>query len=391
MTRRGKGCSMSHVEERIIVVGGGIGGLATAIALRQRECEVAVFEQAQELREIGAGLSVWPNATRVLKQFGLLPEVLNRGEVLERLQLRTWKGELLSDIKTVANFETPSLCIHRADLLSILKEQIPERCIHLGERLENLERHDGVVIANFSSGRTVAGHALIGADGLNSTVRAGILGPSKPIYRGYWACRGVARLELPKQNSHTAIETWGPGQRFGIEPMGRGRVFWYATANAPEGALGDQPGWKDELREKFKQWPSPIPEVIQATEREAILKHEIVDRQPVRQWGEGRVTLLGDAAHPTTPNLGQGACMAIEDALVLAQCLTRKGEMQARLRKYESLRFKRTEYITRESRRAGRIGQMENVLAVALRSVWLKALPSFLVDMIHRSYYAFEA
>lgn len=382
---------MSHVEEKIIIVGGGIGGLATAIALRQRGCEVAVFEQAQELREIGAGLSVWPNATLVLSQFGLLPEVLNHSEVLERLQLRTWKGELLSDIKTVADFKTPSVCIHRADLLSILAEQIPQRCVHLGERFETFEERGEVVIASFSGGRKVEGRALIGADGLNSTVRARILGPSKPIYRGYWACRGIADFSLPKQYSHTAIETWGSGQRFGIEPMGRGRVFWYATANAPEGQLGDQSGWKDELREKFRLWPSPIPEVIEATKREAILKHEIVDRQPVRPWGEGRVTLLGDAAHPTTPNLGQGACMAIEDALVLAQCLMRKGEIEARLRKYESLRFKRTEYITRESRRAGRIGQMENALAVTLRSIWLKTLPTFLVDMIHRSYYAFEA
>src|SRR4030095_9109530 len=345
-----EGCSMSHVEENVVIVGGGIGGLATAIALRQRGFEVAVFEQAQELREIGAGLSVWPNATRVLSLFGLLPEILNRSEVLERLQLRTWKGKLLSNIKTVADFETPSVCIHRADLLSILAEQIPNENINLGEKLEHFEQHDGLVIASFSSGRRVAGHALIGADALKSTVREHILGPSKAIYRGYWACRGVAHLTLPEQDSRTAIETWGPGERLGSWPMGRGRFFCYATANAPEGSLGDQPAWKAELRAKFNQWPSPIPEVIEVTEREAILKHEIVDRQPVRRWGEGRVTLLGDAAHPTTPNLGQGACMAIEDALVLAQSCTRKGEMQARLRKYESLRFKRTEYITQIGR-----------------------------------------
>ena len=382
---------MSRVEETIIIVGGGIGGLAAAIALRQRGSEVAVFEQAQELREIGAGLSVWPNATRVLSQFGLLQEVLNRGEVLERLQLRTWKGQLLSDIKTVADFETPSVCIHRSDLLSILADQIPKRCIHLGERLEDFEERGGVVVASFVRGRRVEGHALIGADGLNSTVRSRILGPSKPIYRGYWACRGIAHFPLPSHYSHTATETWGSGQRFGMEPMGRGRVFWYATANAPEGQLGDPQGWKDELRKRFKQWHSPIPEVIEATDREAILKHETLDRQSVRRWGEGRVTLLGDAAHPTTPNLGQGACMAIEDALVLAQCVTQKREIQVSLRQYESLRFKRTEYITRESRRAGRIGQMESALAVALRSLWLKTLPTFLVDRIHRSYYAFEA
>jgi 2-polyprenyl-6-methoxyphenol hydroxylase-like FAD-dependent oxidoreductase len=382
---------MGQTGEKIVVVGGGIGGLTTAIALRRQGYEATVLEQAGELREIGAGLSVWPNATGALAKLGLLREVLDRSEVLERLQLRTWKGELLSDIRTVADFETPSVCIHRADLLSILKEQIPDECVLLGERFEVFEEVDGAVTACFSSGRKVCGDALVGADGLNSTVRGRILGPSKPVYRGYWACRAVARFTLPESHAHTATETWGAGRRFGIEPMGRGRVFWYATANAPEGSLGEQEGWKDELREKFAKWHSPIPELIEATEREAILKHEIQDRPAVRKWGEGRVTLLGDAAHPTTPNLGQGACMAIEDALVLAQCLRGPGEMTARLRRYESLRFKRTEFITRESRRAGRIGQMENALAVALRSVWLKTLPSFLVKQRHRSYYAFEA
>lgn len=381
---------MGRIEEKIIIVGGGIGGLCTAIALRQQGCDVAVFEQAQELREIGAGLSIWPNATRALNKLGLLTDVLDRSEVLERLQLRTWKGELLSDIKTVADFDTPSVCIHRADLLSILKEQVPDECVHLGERFENFEERDGVVIASFSNGRKVEGHALVGADGLYSTVRERILGPSKPIYRGYWACRGIAHFALPKDYSHVATETWGYGQRFGFEPMGRGRVFWYATANAPEGSLGAQHEWKDELLEKFKQWQRPIPELIEATKREAILKHEILDRQAVRRWGEGCVTLLGDAAHPTTPNLGQGACMAIEDALVLADCITQNEKTPVRLRKYESLRFKRTEFITRESRRAGRIGQMDNALAVTLRSVWLKALPTFFVDKRHRSYYAFE-
>jgi 2-polyprenyl-6-methoxyphenol hydroxylase-like FAD-dependent oxidoreductase len=381
---------MAHIEEKIIIVGGGIGGLATAVALRQRGFQVAVFEQGEELREIGAGLSLWPNATRVLSTFGLLHEVLDRSEVLKRLHLRTWNGELLSEVRTIGDFGTPSLCVHRADLLSILAQQIPDDCIHLGEKFENFELHKAVVTATFSSSRKAEGRALIGADGLNSTVRARILGFSKPLYRGYWACRGIANFLLPKEYSHTATESWGHGQRFGIEPMGCGRVFWYATANAQEGQLGNQSEWKDELREKFKEWASPVPEVIEATEPEAILKHEIVDRRPVRRWGKGRVTLLGDAAHPTTPNLGQGACLAIEDALILAQCLTRKVEIETRLREYEARRFKRTAFITRESRRTGRIGQIENNLAVALRSISLKMLPSFLVERIHRSYYAFE-
>ena len=382
---------MNQLNERIIIAGGGIGGLAAGVALRQKGFDVLVIEQAEELREIGAGLSVWPNATRVLNHLGLLGEALRRSEVLRRLQMRTWRGEIVSEIKTIAAYETPSICIHRADLLSILKERLPDECVLLGERVEAFGQRDESVIARCSSGREVEGHALIGADGINSMVRAQLLGPSKPVYRGYWSWRGIAQYTLPEEYSQAASETWGHGRRFGVEPMGRGRVFWYATANAPEGTLGEQPGWKGELRKRFEEWHSPIPELIEATAREAVLKHETVDRPPVRRWGEGRVTLLGDAAHPTTPNLGQGACMALEDAAVLAKCLTLDGGMDARLRRYESLRFKRTGLITRDSKRVGQVGQMENPLVVAIRTIGVKLMPAAFMEMRHRLYYSFDA
>lgn len=172
--------------------------------------------------------------------------------------------------------------------------------------------------------------------------------------------------------------------------MGHGRVFWYATANAPEGTLGEQSEWKDELRQKFKEWHSPIPEIIESTPQEDVLKHETVDRMPVRYWGRGRVTLLGDAAHPTTPNLGQGACMAMEDALVLAKCLTSADEMEARLRRYEKLRFKRTALITRDSLRVGQVGQIENTIVAALRNAAFKMIPNIFMEMRHRQYYSFN-
>jgi 2-polyprenyl-6-methoxyphenol hydroxylase-like FAD-dependent oxidoreductase len=382
---------MSDTEAKLVIVGGGIGGLGCALALRQQGLTAEVFEQADELLEIGAGLSVWPNATRVLKQLGVLDEVLRRSEILGRLILRTWRGQVLSEIETVADFEVPSICIHRADLLSILQAQLPAEGIHLGVKLKSFEQQSDTVVATFSTGRKVEGQALVGADGINSTVRAQLLGAAKPTYRGYWAWRGVARLTTPAEYTNTASESWGPGQRFGIEPLGGGRTFWYATANAPADTLGEPSLWKDELRERFTDWHSPIPELIEATEGAAILKHEVLDRPPVRRWGEGRVTLLGDAAHPTTPNLGQGACMALEDAAVLARCLARgSGEIQARLRQYERRRFRRTEFITRESRRAGQIGQLENSLAVIARSLFLKLMPKFLTAKRHRQYYSFQ-
>lgn len=376
---------------KILIAGGGLGGLTAAIALRQSGLDAIVFEQADELREIGAGLTVWSNATRVLKKLGLLDAALERGAVLERLELRTWRGRGLAEIRAVFEFDTPSICIHRADLLAILKGNVPEDCICLGERIEGVEQHDRCVLARFSSGRTAEGCAVIGADGLFSVVRALVLGPSKPVYRGYHAWRGIANFTASMLRPSTAVETWGPGKRFGIEPMGRGRCFWYATANAPEGALGDQVGWKDELREAFRAWPHPIPELIEATEREAILKHGVFDRPPVRQWGHGCVTLLGDAAHPTTPNLGQGACMAIEDAEVLAKCLSQNRDVVTMLRRYESLRFRRTSFITLESRRIGQMGQWESPLGMALRTTLLKLTPAIFMEMRHRRYYSSEA
>ncbi len=338
-------------NKRILIAGAGLGGLAAAVALLQEGFEVALFEKSDELREVGAGLSVWPNATRVLKRLGLLEDALRRSQVLKCLRLQTWRGQLLSEVSVVGECDISAICIHRADLLAILKQQVPPECVHLGEQLVGFEQDEEGVVASFSSGRIAEGDALVGADGTHSTVRVFLLGESKPVYRGYQAWRGVAQCLPTTYPPTTAVESWGHGKRFGIESMGRGRTFWYATVNSPQGVHGDPAEWKDEVRELFKGWVRPIPEVIESTEPEAILKHEMEDRPPVRHWGRGRVTLLGDAAHLTTPNLGQGACMALEDALVLAQCLAQDDqETSAKLRPYESLRYARTAFLTRESK-----------------------------------------
>ncbi len=378
-------------SREILIAGGGLGGLAAAIALRQKGFQVAVFEKSSELREVGAGLSVWPNATRVLARLGLLEQTLRHSQILKCLRLQTWKGKVLAEVRCVGECETPTICIHRADLLAILSEKIPTECIHLGEKLETFEQNETEVVARFASGKTAQGRALIGADGIHSTVRRLVLGQSRPIYRGYHAWRGVARF-LPKTFPLTmAAETWGRGLRFGMAPMGSGQTYWYATANAPEGALGNPSGWKNELREAFGAWASPIPELIEASEPDSILKHDMVDRRAVRRWGRGRVTLLGDAAHLTTPNLGQGACMALEDAAVLADCLGENREdLPAPLRRYESQRYARAAFIIRESRRIGQLGQLENSWAVALRTTFLRMIPGFLNERRHRLYFSYD-
>ncbi len=375
---------------KILIAGGGLGGLTAANALLQNGFQVEVFEKSHELMEIGAGVGVWPNATHVLRKLGLLEEVLRRGQVITSIQVRTWRGELISESRVVGQFDTPGVCIHRADLLSILSENVPSECVHLGEKLESFREHDKVVVADFSSGRTPEGDVLVGADGSHSKVRALLWAETKPVYRGYQAWRGIANFEMKTHPPTTSIEFWGYGKRFGMILIGPTRVFWYATANAPEGTLGEQSTWKYELLCAFQDWCSPIPELIEATERQAILKHEIFDRPSLRRWGKGRVTLLGDAAHLTTPNLGQGACLAIEDAAVLARCLAVGEDAPKMLRQYESLRHARAAFIVRESRWIGQLGQLENGAAVTLRTFFLKLVPRILSEMRHSLYYSYK-
>jgi 2-polyprenyl-6-methoxyphenol hydroxylase-like FAD-dependent oxidoreductase len=184
-----------------------------------------------------------------------------------------------------------------------------------------------------------------------------------------------------------AFEASGPGKRFAVHHCGPGRVFWYATKNAPEGTADTPGGRKADVLECFRDWFSPIPELIAATQDD-ILRNDIVDRKPIKSWGRGRVTLLGDAAHPTTPNLGQGACQAIEDAVTLAHCFARSSSPEASLRAYEDMRIRRTTTITNQSLRVGISGQLQNPLACTLRDAIVRLTPSaislkFMESILH--------
>ena len=210
-------------------------------------------------------------------------------------------------------------------------------------------------------------------------VRAGLAIPGEIRYAGYTAWRGIAPFRTA---GLLAGETLGCGQRFGLVPIAGDRVYWYATGNVAEGGREDPEQTKTRLAGMFARWHAPIPALIEATAAAAILRNDIYDRDPVDRWGEGRVTLLGDAAHPMTPNLGQGGCQAIEDALMLARCLTEGGALDASLRRYESLRIPRTRFVVNASRRIGRVFQMESPVLCRLRDLGLRMTPA---SMSYRS------
>lgn len=355
---------------QIAIVGGGIGGLTTALALRQTGFEPQVFEQAPELLEIGAAIALWPNAMRVLERLQLTETIRERAGVMEEIRWLNQHGQLINRVHLAAEPGFSAVALHRADLQQALLHALPQDSIHLAHTIVNLEQRSDRIIATFSNGRTVEADFLIGADGIHSRVRAQVINDGDPIDRGYTIWRGICPAIPHSIPPGTAIEVQGCGKRFGLGPVGLGRTGWWTTVNNTG---------SEDLRELFADWYQPVLELIDATPSSSILKTGAFDRAPVRSWGEGRLTMLGDAIHPTTPNLGQGGCLAMEDAIVLARCFEKYGANETALRTYERLRHKRTTAVTRLSRYYGIVGQWENVWAIAMRRAALALAPEALL------------
>jgi 2-polyprenyl-6-methoxyphenol hydroxylase-like FAD-dependent oxidoreductase len=374
------------------IIGGGIGGVAAAVALHRVGIAVTVYERATEFREVGAGMMLWPNATRVLKEFGLLEKVAALSGPNQHFLVRSRAGTVLMDI-ALGHFDVPALCTRRADLLDALLSALPPERIHLGHTLESFEQRKAGVILKFSGsvpgGNISAEHdVVIGADGIRSRVRSQLLGVHDPVYRGYTIWRGLARLRgaIP---SGSNSETWGRGKRFGILNTGGDRFTWYATANTDPGHVDSPDGRQAELLRMFAGWHEPIERLIGETDESSILKNGAYDLPPLKRWGHGRIMLLGDAAHPCTPNLGLGGCMALEDALVLAKSFRQEASPESALRRYESLRRRRTRHVQQRSLLMGQIGQWENRLVTGGRQVVTRMLPPEIFERNLRRVYSY--
>ncbi len=360
---------------RAIVVGAGIGGLTTAIALRRVGVEAVVFEKAPELREIGAGISVWTNAMKALEKIGVADAVRAVGRQEIGGTVRSWNGKRITEVpaEVLEKRFGLNVVLTRPKLQETLLAALPDDAIRLDAECVGFRQDGSGVTALFSGGREERGDLLVGADGLHSVVRERLFGDRKPRYAGFTAWRGLADLGDGREGD--GFEAWGRGNIFGLISLGHGRFYWYATKNAPEGQEGAPEGRKAELMELFGGWHEPIPTVIKATEEAAILRNDVYDREPLKRWGRGRVTLLGDAAHPMTPNLGQGACQAIEDAVALAEFVLRETDVQGALRGYEDRRAGRVANIVRRSRLLGKAAQLENPLLCAVRNAAAGAMP----------------
>jgi 2-polyprenyl-6-methoxyphenol hydroxylase-like FAD-dependent oxidoreductase len=263
----------------------------------------------------------------------------------------------------------------------------PER-VRLGHDFESFERQKHAVRIHFAGGITEEHDCMIGADGIRSRVRSQLLDIHEPVFRGYTVWRGIASLKGAVPSGSNS-ETWGRGKRFGILNTGGDRFTWYATANTDSSHVDAPEGRKREVLRMFAGWHEPVERLIDATDDGGILKNGAYDLPPLEKWGHGRITLLGDSAHPCTPNLGLGGCMALEDAAVLAKSFTKETSPESALRRYESVRRQRTGHVRQRSLLMGNIGQWENRLIVGGRQMVTSVLPARLFERNLRRIYAY--
>lgn len=348
-------------NERIIVVGGGIGGFVAALALLQRGFSVELLEQAPALGEVGAGVQNSPNAVHVLHALGLADEIAKVSFVPRTREIRLWDtGEgakqPASAEDMIANFGYPHINMHRADLHAILVtavEREERATIRLGATCVGFEQDEKGVTAILQSGERIRGAALIGADGIHSQTRRQLFGASTPKFTGCVVWRGLIPVDrLPEEMRERSGETWvGPGAHISLYPVRRGELInfvghvdcddWQVESwierGDPEEFVRDFHGWHEEIQTMIRNIDIPY-------------KWGLFLHSTLQNWSSGRVTLLGDACHPMLPYLGQGANMAIEDGYVLARCIEAfADDIPEALRRYEQLRVPRTTRVVNES------------------------------------------
>lgn len=354
----------------IVIIGAGLGGLSAALALSRAGHAVQVFERAPALTEVGAGISLWANAMRVLDALGVGEAVRKASEPLRTTEFRGRNGR-----SVVARFDAEVMeqrlgfspviaMIHRATLVEILASALPAGSLHFGAACEGVAQHPDRLAVSLSNGATVDADVVVASDGVRSRVRSIVFGDTAPRFAGYVCFRGVCARPAGLECGYLG-EWWGRGQRFGITALPNDLVYWWATVNV------ERPDVTHDidatLIHRFADWSAPVPSLLASTPRESILCHDVIDRPPTRGWSRDRVVMIGDAAHATTPNLGQGGCLAIEDSVVLARHLGNPGPIEARLRAFEQERFARTTAINRESYRLGAVGQWQGSVACGVR------------------------
>jgi 2-polyprenyl-6-methoxyphenol hydroxylase-like FAD-dependent oxidoreductase len=353
-------------ERAIVVAGAGIAGLAVAGALQRAGRPVLVLEEREEVSELGAGITLWPNALAALDALGLGDRVRDISAAVDPGGVRRPDGrwqQRLDAGRARAVLGEQLRATERGALVQVLADRVDRASIRTGTAVRRFDLVRDVVEVHLDTGQVVEATALVGADGFRSLVARTLDPEVRERYAGYTAWRAIAPIEVPP----VAATTNGEGCEVGYVSIGGGQTYWFATEPAPEGSTSTG-GELEHLRSRFAHWHEPIPTLAAATEGRSVIRHDIVDRTIPRTWGRGAVTLVGDAAHAMRPHLGQGGCQALEGAAELVRVLTGAGraDLPGALRSYEVARRRRARPIVRRSRMLGRVTQQVGLRASVL-------------------------
>jgi salicylate hydroxylase len=362
---------------RIAIIGGGIGGLSTALALERHGAETIVCEQAAALNEVGAGINLTPNAIKAFRALGIEAEVEAIGSGSEFQMIRSWKsGRLISRVRRGdfrKKFGAPNLTLHRVDLLNVLSGALRTTEIRLGKRAVTVEHRERAAMARFADGSEIEADIVVGADGIHSAVRKSLFGADAPRFTGCICWRGMAPVDALPGDINTADGTmWmGPHGHVVHYPVHRGKLI-NIVAHLDSDAWTEE-SWTHEcdvaeLTTAYAGWNPALTRLFSCSER--WYKWALYDREPLERWSKGRATLLGDSAHAMLPYLAQGAAMAIEDGCVLAAMIARhRDDLDAALSSYEQLRVPRTRLAVLGSRQRARENHLASPLARLKRDV----------------------
>lgn len=368
---------MSTHTQPILILGAGIAGLTTALALQKKNIDFVVVEAVPEIKALGAGITLAGNAMRTLHHIGVGDEVKKRGFPITIMTISDEKGNVISSLDASGfnrKHHVESVAIHRGLLHQALLQNIPASKIRTGKKAVSLQQNLSGVTVTFDDQSTLTGRALVAADGIHSVIRQSFFPSSVARYSGYTCWRGISRKHL--KVIVEAVELWGPAGRFGYVPIAKDMVYWFACKNASRSDQKMKAFTIDDLIANFSGYAEPVVDILKNTAPEELLWNDIVDIKPITQYAFDRVVLIGDAAHATTPNMGQGAGLGIEDAEQVAERIgNHPDNLQRAFREFERIRIPRATWIVNTSYNLGRLAQVENYLARKVRDMILRLTP----------------
>ncbi len=362
--------------QEAIIIGGGIAGLSAAIALQKVGIECKVYEKAPEIRAVGAGIVMASNALQVFGNLGLAENIINAGAALAEFTISNEKFQPIQNMSQNwirEKYGFGNIAIHRADLQKVLIEALGKEHLLLGKDFDYFEQAEKKVTAFFKDGSMVAGKFLLGADGIHSAVRHQLF-PNIPYrYTNQTCWRGITNIPVPDFLQNKAIEAWGNQRRFGIVPVNKEKIYWFAVLTEKPGGKDEPSRLKEHLKEIFSSFHPYVKELIGETPLDQIIRNDLYDFKPIKKWHNGRVSLIGDAAHATTPNMGQGGCQAVEDAWALFNIFSQTKIPEIAFERFRKKRFAKTSKITNQSFFLGEMAHWK--YGRSIRNAFLKLMP----------------